>query len=163
MLRRRAPSTSRRTVQWESTDVLSVSPNLAVVKAVVVDKSSVRYLKSHEWAGLVGDIATVGITDFAVSQLTDLTYVELPKVGATVVQGERFGEVESVKAVSDLYSPVTGEVIEVNGELEEDVAPLSSDPFGKGWMVKVRVRDASAMDSLLDRAAYEAYCAAEAH
>jgi len=132
-------------------------------KAAVMDKSSVRYLKSHEWAGYEGDVATVGITDFAVGQLTDLTYVELPKVGSRVTQGERFGEVESVKAVSDLYSPVTGEVIEVNQDLEEDVAPLSSDPFGNGWMMKVRVSDPAGAGALLDRAAYEAHCASEAH
>jgi glycine cleavage system H protein len=128
-----------------------------------VDKSAVRYLKSHEWAGLDGDVATVGITDFAVGQLTDLTYVELPKVASTVTQGERFGEVESVKAVSDLYSPVTGEVVEVNESLEEDVAPLSDDPFGTGWLMKVRVTDRSAFDGLMDRAAYEAHCASESH
>ena len=128
-----------------------------------MDKASLRYLKSHEWVGLDGDVATVGITDFAVSQLTDLTYVELPKVGSTVTQGERFGEVESVKAVSDLYSPVTGEVVEANAALEEDVAPLSGDPFGAGWLVKVRVKDRSALDGLLDRAGYEAHCASETH
>jgi glycine cleavage system H protein len=128
-----------------------------------VDKSAARYLKSHEWAGLDGDVATVGITDFAVGQLTDLTYVELPKVGSTVTQGERFGEVESVKAVSDLYSPVTGEVVAVNESLEEDVAPLSDDPFGAGWLMKVRVADRSAFDGLLDRSTYEAHCASDAH
>lgn len=128
-----------------------------------MDKATVRYLKSHEWAGLDGDVATVGITDFAVGQLTDLTYVELPKIGSTVTQGERFGEVESVKAVSDLYSPVTGEVVAVNSDLEEDVAPLSNDPFGAGWLMKVRVTDRSGLAQLLDRAAYEAHCASESH
>ena len=128
-----------------------------------MDKTSLRYLKSHEWAGLDGDVATVGITDFAVSQLTDLTYVELPKVGTAVSRGERFGEVESVKAVSDLYSPVSGEVVEVNSALEDDVAPLSSDPLGAGWLIKVRVSDPSDVSGLLDRAAYEAHCASEAH
>lgn len=128
-----------------------------------MEKSAARYLKSHEWAGLDGDVATVGITDFAVGQLTDLTYVELPKVGSTVTQGDRFGEVESVKAVSDLYSPVTGEVVEVNAALEEDVAPLSDDPFGAGWLMKVRVIDRPAFDGLMDRAAYEAHCASQSH
>lgn len=128
-----------------------------------MDQTSLRYLKSHEWAGLDGDVATVGITDFAVSQLTDLTYVDLPKVGTTVSRGERFGEVESVKAVSDLYSPVTGEVVEVNSSLEDDVAPLSSDPLGAGWLIKVRVADPSDVSGLLDRAAYAAHCASEAH
>lgn len=128
-----------------------------------MDKGSLRYLESHEWVGLEGDVATVGITDFAVSQLSDLTYVELPKVGSTVTLGERFGEVESVKAVSDLYSPVTGEVVEVNSELDEDVAPLSSDPFGSGWLMKVKVAGPSNDDRLLDRAAYEAHCTSESH
>lgn len=128
-----------------------------------MDKNSLRYLSSHEWAGLEGDVATVGITDFAVSQLTDLTYVELPTVGSTVTRGERFGEVESVKAVSDLYSPVSGEVVDVNSVLDEDVAPLSDDPFGSGWLMKVRVTDSSSLDGLLDRPAYEAHCASESH
>ena len=128
-----------------------------------MDKASLRYLPSHEWAHVEGDTATVGITDFAVSQLTDLTYVELPKVGSTVTRGERFGEVESVKAVSDLYSPVTGEVVEANASLEDDVAPLSDDPFGRGWLIKVRVADRSSLDGLLDRAGYEAHCASESH
>ncbi len=126
-----------------------------------MDKNSLRYLASHEWAGLEDDVATVGITDFAVGQLTDLTYVELPTVGSTVRQGERFGEVESVKAVSDLYSPVTGEVVEVNSTLDDDVAPLSNDPFGAGWLMKVRVSEPPDQESLLDRAAYEAHCASE--
>ncbi len=128
-----------------------------------MDRASAKYLESHEWADLHGQVATVGITDFAVSQLTDLTYVELPAVGAAVTRGERFGEVESVKAVSDLYSPVTGEVVEVNAALEEDVAPLSSDPFGAGWLMKVRVTGPEAASGLLDRAAYEARCASDAY
>lgn len=127
-----------------------------------MDPASLRYLKSHEWASSEGDTATVGITDFAVGQLTDLTYVELPTVGSTVTRGERFGEVESVKAVSDLYSPVTGEVVEVNSKLDDDVAPLSDDPFGSGWLMKVRVSDPDAGD-LLTRADYEAHCASESH
>jgi glycine cleavage system H protein len=128
-----------------------------------MDKNSLRYLASHEWVGLEGDVATVGITDFAVGQLTDLTYVELPAVGSQVAQGDRFGEVESVKAVSDLNSPVSGEVIEVNSVLDDDVAPLSNDPFGAGWLMKVRVSDPAALESLLDRAAYEAHCDSESH
>ena len=122
-----------------------------------------RFLPTHEWAALQSGIATVGISDFAVTQLTDLTYVELPKVGSTVSRGERFGEVESVKAVSDLYSPVTGEVVEVNSILEEDVASLSEDPFGAGWLMKVRVAPGSTVDGLMDRAAYEAHCSSESH
>jgi len=128
-----------------------------------MDQDSLRYLKSHEWVAVEGDIATVGITDFAVSQLTDLTYVELPKVGTAVTAGERFGEVESVKAVSDLYSPVSGEVVEANTALDDDVAPLSSDPFGTGWLMKVRLADDGLSGELLDQKAYEEYCASESH
>jgi len=128
-----------------------------------MDKDSLRYLKSHEWIAVNGETATVGITDFAVSQLTDLTYVELPKVGTTVTAGERFGEVESVKAVSDLYSPVSGEVIEANTALDEDVAPLSSDPLGAGWLMKVRLAADGLSGELLDRKAYDDYCASESH
>jgi glycine cleavage system H protein len=128
-----------------------------------MDKDSLRYLKSHEWVAVNGETATVGITDFAVSQLTDLTYVELPKVGTTVTAGERFGEVESVKAVSDLYSPVSGEVIEANTALDDDVAPLSSDPFEAGWLMKVRLAADGRSGELLDRKGYEDYCASDSH
>ena len=123
-----------------------------------MDKASLRYLKSHEWVAVQGDTATVGISEFAVKQLTDLTYVDLPAVGATVTMAERFGEVESVKAVSDLYSPVTGEVVETNTALDDDVAPLSDDPLGGGWLMKVRVTDPAGMQSLLTAAEYQAHC-----
>lgn len=128
-----------------------------------MDTGSLRFLKSHEWIAVDGNIATVGISHFAVSQLTDLTYVELPKVGSTVTVNDRFGEVESVKAVSDLYSPVSGEVIETNVALDEDVAPLSSDPYGAGWLMKVKMSEAQLSADLLDRAAYEDYCKSESH
>ena len=128
-----------------------------------MDKTQRRYLKSHEWVAVEGEVATVGITAFAVEQLTDLTYVDLPAAGTKVTQGERFGEVESVKAVSDVYSPVTGEVIESNTPLADDVAPLSDDPFGTGWLMKVRLENPSELDNLLDNAAYEAHCASESH
>ena len=128
-----------------------------------MNKDALRYLPSHEWVGIEGDVATVGITDFAVRQLTDLTYVELPKVGASVTQGERFGEVESVKAVSDLYSPVSGEVVDVNSALDDDVAPLSDDPFGAGWLIKVRLSGPGALDGLLDHSAYEKLCGSDSH
>ena len=122
--------------------------------------ADLHYLESHEWVGRDGDVAVVGISDFAVKELTDLVYVELPKPGATVTKGETFGEVESVKAVSDLYSPVTGEVVAVNEALEEEIGPLSEDPFGAGWLLKVRPA-ADESDGLMDRAAYETHCAAE--
>ncbi|MFH5804265.1 glycine cleavage system protein GcvH [Alienimonas sp. DA493] len=116
-----------------------------------------HYLESHEWVGRDGDLAVVGISDFAVNQLTDLVYVDLPPVGSTVTRGETFGEVESVKAVSDLYSPVSGEVVEVNGGLEDDIAPLSEDPFGEGWLMKVRPTEENA-EGLMDAAAYREFC-----
>ncbi len=114
-----------------------------------------RYSETHEWTSLDGDVATVGITDFAVEQLQDLVFIELPKAGARVEKGKRFGEIESVKAVSDLVAPVSGEVTAVNEALDVDLGPLASDPFGAGWLVKVRVPDReSALAGLLDEAGY---------
>ena len=126
-----------------------------------MDPAALKYAKTHEWIHVEGDTATVGISDFAVKHLTDLVFIELPEVGRTLSAGEGFGEVESVKAVSDLYAPVSGEVIEVNESLADELATLSEDPFGQGWMIKLKINDASETDSLLDRAAYEAQCAAD--
>ena len=128
-----------------------------------MDPATLKYAKSHEWVHLEGDVATIGITDFAVKQLTDLVYIDLPAPGRTLAVGDTFGEVESVKAVSDLYAPVPGEVIESNTQLPDDLGLLSSSPFDKGWMIKVKVSDPSALNNLLDRAAYEAHCASEEH
>ena len=126
-----------------------------------MDPAALKYAKTHEWIHVEGDIATVGISDFAVKHLTDLVYIELPDVGRTMSAGEGFGEVESVKAVSDLYAPVSGEIIEVNQSLADDLATLSEDPFGRGWMIKLKISDAAETDSLLDRRAYEEHCAAD--
>lgn len=117
------------------------------------------YLKSHEWCKIEQDIATIGITDYAVSHLSDLVFLDLPAKGATVTAGESFGEIESVKAVSDLYSPVSGEVVEVNKDLPDNLEWLAEDPFQKSWMLKIRVTGKS--PDLLDAATYEAHCAAE--
>ena len=123
------------------------------------------YAKTHEWVSVAessGDkIATVGISAFAVEALTDLVYLELPKVGADVKPGDSFGEIESVKAVSDLYSPVAGEVIEVNESLPESLEKLSEDPYGDGWIAKVKISDESSLTELMDHAAYEKLCAEE--
>ena len=127
-----------------------------------MNPAELHYLESHEWVGRDGDAAIVGISDFAVNQLTDLVYVDLPKPGAKVTKGETFGEVESVKAVSDLYSPVTGEVLEVNKGLEDEIAPLADDPFGAGWLMKVKPAGDS-IDGLMDRAAYETHCESADH
>ena len=128
-----------------------------------MDPSTLKYARTHEWIHLDGQTATLGISDFAVKQLTDLVYIEFPAIGASYSAGETFGEVESVKAVSDLLTPVAGEIVEVNGDLENDLAVLSDDPFGKGWLVKMKVADPSTVDSLMDKAAYDAHCASQDH
>lgn len=119
------------------------------------------YLDSHEWAQLQGDVATVGITDFAVEQLGELVYLDLPEVGQSVTRGESFGEVESVKAVSDINSPVNGEVVEVNSDLPDALDPLQTDALNGGWLIKVKVSGADALEGLKDAAAYEEVVASE--
>jgi glycine cleavage system H protein len=128
-----------------------------------MDPTTLKYSPTHEWVHLDGDVATLGISKFAVDQLTDLIVIDLPKVGAKLTQGKPFGEVESVKAVSDLYAPVGGEVIEINEAVTKDVQILAEDPYTKGWLVKVKVADASPVAALLDHDAYEAKVADEAH
>jgi glycine cleavage system H protein len=118
--------------------------------------ADLRYTKDHEWVKLDGDVATVGVTDFAANQLGDVVFVDLPDVGRVVDQFATFGVVESVKAVSDLYAPVSGEVVEVNGDLGSKPELVNSDPFGAGWMIKVRVAEAGQVGELLDGAAYQA-------
>ncbi len=120
-----------------------------------------RYLETHEWAKLDGSIVAVGITDFAVKHLTDLVYIDLPSVGDRVSKGERFGEVESVKAVSDLNAPISGEIIAVNDALAGDLEIVTRDPYGEGWMIKVKVQSAAEYQALLDAAAYEQVAAEE--
>jgi glycine cleavage system H protein len=115
-----------------------------------------RYTKEHEWVRVEGDMATVGITDFAAEQLGDIVFVELPELGRVVAQFAPVGVIESVKAVSDLFSPIGGEVVESNAELSAAPELLNGDPFGKGWMLRIRVSDASQLDALLDPKAYEA-------
>lgn len=128
-----------------------------------MDPKTLRYAPTHEWASLDGDIATIGISRFAVDQLTDLITIDLPKVGAKVTAGKSFGEVESVKAVSDLYAPLSGEVVEVNSAVTGNVQLLAEDPFAKGWLIKVRVEKPGLPADLLDHAAYEKKIAEEAH
>ena len=117
------------------------------------------YLKSHEWCKIDGNIATIGISDYAVSHLSDLVFLDLPNKGTNVTAGESFGEIESVKAVSDIYSPVSGEVVEVNKDLPDNLEWLSQDAFGKAWMLKVRFNGKS--PDLMDSKAYDAHCQAE--
>ena len=119
----------------------------------------VKYSKSHEWVRMDGDVAVIGISDFAQDALGDLVFVNLPQVGDDVTAGEAFGDVESVKAVSDLMSPVTGIVCEINEELLDAPEALNNDPYG-AWIIKVE--NITGTEELLDAAAYEAHCAAEA-
>ncbi len=116
-----------------------------------------RYADSHEWVRLEGDIATIGISDYAQHALGNIVYVDMPEVGDEVSQGEDFGAVESVKAASDLISPVSGEVIEINEALEDEPELVNQDPYSN-WIMKVKVSDASEIDSLLDAAAYAKIC-----
>jgi glycine cleavage system H protein len=128
-----------------------------------MDPTSLRFTPTHEWVHLDGDVATVGISRFAVDQLTDLITIDLPKVGTKVVAGKGFGEVESVKAVSDLYAPVSGEVVAVNGDVAENVQLLAEDPYERGWLIKVKLDPTGPSAETLDHAAYEKKVAEEAH
>jgi glycine cleavage system H protein len=119
--------------------------------------SSIRYTKDHEWVRLDGDIAVVGITDYAQSQLGDVVYVELPEIGRQVQQGKEAAVVESVKAASEVYAPVSGEVTEVNETIVADPAKVNADPMGEGWFLKLRVSDPKELDGLLDEAAYQGF------
>jgi len=132
-----------------------------------VKPEELLYAKTHEWVKVdrAGEakIATVGISHFAVEALTDLVYIELPEVGRQVRAGESFGEVESVKAVSDLYSPVTGEIVEVNQLLAERLDPLHDDPYGAGWIAKIKMADENDLSKLLTLGDYQKQCAEEGH
>ena len=118
--------------------------------------TDLRYATSHEWVRLEGEIATVGISDHAQEELTDVVFVELPAVGRAVDAGDPTAVVESVKAASDIYAPVSGEVVEVNPEVEADPSLVNTDPYGKGWIFKLKVKDAAHVTKLMDAAAYQA-------
>ena len=118
-----------------------------------------KYTKDHEWMDVAGDRGKVGITDYAQQQLGDVVYVELPKPGAKLNAGQSFGTVESVKAVSDIYAPVAGEVTEVNSSLSETPEAINKDPHGKAWLIKLKLADSSAVGKLMNAAAYEAFIA----
>jgi glycine cleavage system H protein len=132
-----------------------------------VNPEQLLFAKTHEWAGIadVGGtkVATVGISAFAVEALTDLVFMQLPSVGRKVKAGESLGEIESVKAVSDLYSPVDGEVVEVNTALPNKLETLNADPYGAGWIAKIKLTGDAAVKNLLDYAAYQKMCAEEQH
>ena len=119
--------------------------------------TDLRYCPSHEWVRLEGDVATIGISDHAQEELTDVVFVELPEIGRTVDPGDPTAVVESVKAASDIYAPLGGEVVEANPDVEADPSLVNTDPYGKGWIFKIKVKDAAAVESLMDATAYEAH------
>jgi len=118
-----------------------------------------RYTKEHEWISAKGDTATIGITEYAQHELGDVVFVELPAAGSKVTAGKTFGTVESVKAVSEIYAPVSGEVVEANTELHNKPETINSDPHGAGWLIKVKLANPVEVNSLMDAAAYEVYIA----
>ncbi len=128
-----------------------------------MDLKSLRYSSTHEWVLLQGDVATIGITRFAVDQLTDLIMIELPAVGTRITAGKAFGEIESVKAVSDLYAPLGGTVVEVNADVSANVQLLAEDPYDKGWLIKVKVQEPALPSDLLDLDQYEHKVAEDGH
>ncbi len=122
-----------------------------------------RYTKDHEWISVEGGTATVGITDYAQHELGDVVFVELPKPGASYSAGQSFGTVESVKAVSDVYCPVSGEVVEANAALGTEPEKINKDPHGSAWLIKVKLSNPAEVNSLMDAAAYEAYVKEKSH
>lgn len=122
-----------------------------------------KYTKNDEWIKVEGKTGLIGVSDFAQNSLSDVVYVELPEAGDVFNKGETFGVVESVKAASDIYMPVSGEVIEVNEVLTQQYELVNKDPYGKAWMVKINISEPSELDGLMDAAAYEAYCMERQH
>ena len=121
--------------------------------------SNLRYSREHEWVRLEGDIATVGISDYAQEQLGDVVFIELPEIGAEMVQGNEAAVVESVKAASEVYAPVSGEVTEINGALEDNPETVNESPTIDGWFMKIRISDPAEVEALMDQASYDAYVA----
>ena len=119
--------------------------------------ATVKYTKDHEWVRIEGDTVVVGITDYAQSQLGDVVYVELPEVGRRVTKGKEAAVVESVKAASEVFAPLSGEVVAVNGELSGEPGRINSDPMGEGWFMKLRIANAKEMDDLMDEKAYNGF------
>ncbi|HTW91875.1 MAG TPA: glycine cleavage system protein GcvH [bacterium] len=125
--------------------------------------NDLKYAKTHEWLKLDGDIATIGITDFAQGELSDIVYVEITALGKAIKRDEPIGTIEAVKAVSDLYSPVSGQVLEANESLKDSPATVNQDPYGAGWMAKIKLSDPSELKNMLDVAAYEELARKSAH
>ncbi len=118
---------------------------------------NLKFSQTHEWVEVDRDVVTVGITDFAAKRLTDLAYLELPSAGEKIAKGSSFGVVETVKAISDLYSPVSGKIIKVNENLSKEPDIVTEDPYGKGWMIVVEIEDLSELDALMDSEEYEQF------
>ncbi len=118
--------------------------------------NDLKYTKEHEWVRVEGNTATIGITDFAAGELGDIVFVEMPKVGAKVQQMKSFGTIEAVKAISDMFSPISGEVLEINKGIADEAAVINKDPYGDGWIIKVKISNAGELNSLLSAADYEA-------
>lgn len=125
--------------------------------------ADLKYTKSHEWVRVEGDEATVGITDHAQDQLGDMVFVEVPEVGSTFASGDACAVVESVKAASDVYAPITGEVTEANEDLADSPEQVNQDAFGDGWIMKLKISNAGELDELMDADAYAAFCESEDH
>ena len=133
-------------------------PKLNILQLIKMNfPAELRYTKEHEWVKLEGDMATVGITDFAQGELGDIVYVEIETVGQTLAQDEIFGSVEAVKTVSDLFLPIAGEILEVNPALNDQPELVNTDPFGEGWMIKMKVSNIEDFNSLMDVDTYQAH------
>jgi glycine cleavage system H protein len=128
-----------------------------------MDPQQLRYAKTHEWAHLEGNTCTVGLTQYAVDQLTDIIYIDMPDIDDPVTAGDSFGEIESVKSVNDLYAPVSGDVVAINEKLEADPSLISQDPYGKGWIIKIKVEKGASLDHLLTLEQYQKQVASEEH
>ena len=122
-----------------------------------------KYAKSHEYVHVEGQVGTIGITDYAQKELGDVVFVELPQVGTQLEAGDELGSIESVKAVSELFAPVSGEVVEINETLADKPELVNTDPYGDGWMIRVRMSDATELDDLMNAEEYEEYCETESH
>ncbi|MEE8536939.1 MAG: glycine cleavage system protein GcvH [Acidobacteriota bacterium] len=128
----------------------------------MIDPDNLKYTRDHEWIALEGEVGTIGITDFAQKELGDIVFVELMQAGTVVTAGKEMGTVESVKAVSEVYSPVNGTLEEINGALSSKPELINQDPYGRGWMVRVRLSDPAQVARLMDQSSYEAYLKQEA-
>lgn len=122
-----------------------------------MDLSSFKFTKEHEWVKLDGDIATIGISDYAQKELGDVVYIDLPSPGDSLSKGDVCSNIESVKAVNDIYTPVSGEIVEVNSNLEDTPEAINQDPYNTGWIIKIKISDAGELDELMDNASYENY------